>query len=78
MEATNVARGKITSIDRELERRISVEEATQALKEGFSQALNIELAEGKMMPFELKLAENLQKEKYSKDDWNFRGKTTFA
>ena len=78
MEATNVARGKITSIDRELQRRISVEEATQALNEGFSQALNIELAEGKMMPFELKLAENLQKEKYSKDDWNFRGKTTFA
>lgn len=78
MEATNVARGKITSIDRELERRISVEEATQALKEGFSQALNIKLAEGETTPFELKLAENLQKEKYSKDDWNFRGKTTFA
>lgn len=78
IEVINVASTRMTSVDKELERRISFEEATRALAEGFSQALNVKLTEGEMTPYELQLAGKLQKEKYSKDDWTFCGKTALG
>lgn len=75
IEVISVAKDKMTSINRELGREVAVEEATQALAKGFTRALHIELVESEMIPYELKLAEKLQKEKYVRDEWNC-GKTS--
>lgn len=75
IEVISVAKDKMTSINRELGREVAVEEATQALAKGFTRALHIELVESEMIPYELKLAEKLQKEKYVRDEWNY-GKTS--
>jgi len=76
MEVVNVARRKITSMIKELERDVSIEEVNQALTEGFQKALNIKLVDGKLTLLERELAEKLCKEKYATDDWNFYGKTS--
>jgi lipoyltransferase/lipoate-protein ligase len=75
VEVISVAKDKMTSINRELGREVAVEEATQALVRGFARALNMELVESEMIPYELELAEKLQKEKYARDEWNC-GKTS--
>lgn len=76
MEVVNVARRKITSMIKELERDVSIEEVNQALTEGFQKALNIKLADGELTLYERELVEKLCKEKYATDDWNFYGKTS--
>ena len=76
MEVVNVARGKITSISKELERDVSIEDVNQALTEGFQKALNIKLVDGELTLYERELAEKLCKEKYATDDWNFYGRTS--
>ncbi len=68
-----VAERKITSIRRELNSSISLMEAYKALVKGFKKALNIELVEGELTSYELKLAEKLRREKYEKDSWNIKG-----
>jgi lipoate-protein ligase A len=77
-EVINVARDKITSISRELGKRVSAEEATRALTEGFSQALDIKLVQDEMTQYEMDLAVKLQKEKYVTDEWNLSGRTSIA
>ncbi len=72
-EVVRKAEKKITSIERELGRPVSVQEAYEALKEGFSRALGVELVPGELTDFELELAERLKEAKYSSDEWNFRG-----
>ncbi len=76
MEVTNVAMSRMTSISKELGKQVSMEEIVQALEEGFSQALNIKLVEGRMRSYELELAYELRK-KYASGEWNF-GKTAFG
>jgi lipoate-protein ligase A len=78
MEIVGIAAGKMTSISMELGREVSVGEVTEALKEGISQALNVNLAEAKMTPYEQELSDKLEKEKYVRDEWNFLGKTALA
>jgi len=77
-DVINAARGKITSVDEELKRRISVDESARALAEGFSRALGIELAEGELTSREASLAAKLLNEKYSCDAWNLRGEALSA
>lgn len=70
-----VAKEKITSIKHELASNISLEEAHQALIEGFQKAFNMEFKqEENPTIYEQKLAETLRREKYSKDKWNLEGK----
>ncbi|MGQ9625143.1 MAG: lipoate--protein ligase family protein [Candidatus Bathycorpusculaceae bacterium] len=72
LEVACVAKDKITSIRRELGRRVSDEEVAKALVEGFQKTLNIEFLKGGLTPYEDKLAEKLCKGKYATDKWNFR------
>lgn len=75
MQVVDVAKNKITSLRMELERKVSVNEAYQALVKGFEKALKVPLLEGELTPYERELAERLCKEKYSTDDWNIHAKT---
>jgi len=70
-----VAREKLTSIGKELNRYMSVEEAYEALILGFQKALKIELEEKILTPQEQQLALKLRKEKFSTDNWNLNSKT---
>lgn len=73
IEVINVAKNKITSIKKELGKTVSVEEVNNALSEGFKKALNIQLLEGELTPYENEIAKKLYKEKYTTDEWNFKG-----
>jgi len=75
MDVLNIAKNKITSIKEELGKNISIEEANQALVEGFQNALGIKLEYGELTAYESALAEKLRKEKYSTENWNFQGKS---
>jgi len=72
MEIINVAKHKITSLKKELGKDVSVREAYQALIDGFQKALNIQLANSELTPYEHELAEKLYREKYTTDEWNLR------
>lgn len=73
IEVINVAKNKITSTKKELGKTVSVEEVNNALSEGFKKALNIQLLEGELTPYENEIAKKLYKEKYTTDEWNFKG-----
>ncbi|MFZ0965379.1 MAG: biotin/lipoate A/B protein ligase family protein [Candidatus Bathyarchaeia archaeon] len=73
IEVINVAKNKITSTKKELGKTVSVEEVNNALSEGFKKALNIQLLEGELTPYENEIASKLYKEKYTTDEWNFKG-----
>jgi lipoate-protein ligase A len=75
MEVVNVAKSKITSMNIELGKEVSIEKVTNALVEGFQKALDIRLAESELTSFEQGLAEKLRREKYATDGWNFHGES---
>jgi lipoate-protein ligase A len=77
-EVIDVAKDRITSVNGELGRTVSVKKVAAALEEGFSQALHVKLVEGEMEPYESDVAADLEKEKYVTDKWNFGGKTHLA
>lgn len=72
-----VARGissiyeRVTTASRELGRRVTREEAVEALRRGFERALGVELVPGSLTEEELELARELV-EKYRSREWNFR------
>jgi lipoyltransferase/lipoate-protein ligase len=74
IEVISVAKRKHTSIKDETQKNITIDHAEKALTEGFQKALNIKLISGELTAYEHKLAEQLCKEKYSTDEWNFEGK----
>ena len=76
MHVTAVAKRKITSIHETVGHAVSPETASNALIQGFQNAFSIQLATGKLKltPYEHELAEQLYKEKYATDEWNFNGK----
>jgi len=73
-----VARERITSIKKELNHDVSVEEAYEALIQGFQKALKIELVEEALTPQEQQHALKLRKEKYSTDSWNLKGRLKYV
>jgi len=83
-QIVNVAKGKITSIKDELAHTVTPETAINAVAHGFAVALNIQVVEdvqrlqGELTREERELAEKLCREKYSKKEWNFEGKTSLA
>jgi lipoate-protein ligase A len=74
-EVVNVASHKITSIKKETGKDVTIRDVDEALIHGFQKALNMKLVNGELMPYEKELAENLYKEKYSTNEWNFHGKS---
>ena len=70
----DVSKKKLTSAKQELESRISMEEAYQALVRGFKRALKIRIVEEELTSYERKLAERLRGDKFSTDNWNFKGR----
>lgn len=68
-----IATEKITSVEKELNRDVSVHEAFEALVNGFQKGLEMELIEGPLTEDEEQLASKLQEEKYSQDSWNLKG-----
>lgn len=52
-------------------KRKSVAEVVRAFYQGFMKGMNISLVKGELTPEEKELAQQLQKEKYESDDWNF-------
>ena len=61
-------RERVTTVSEALGRRVSREEAIEALKYGFSRALNAELYEDSLRPEEIELAKNLIW-KYKSREW---------
>jgi len=74
VDVLEVSKKKLTSAQQELELRMSMEEAYQALVGGFEKALKIQLVEEELTSYEWKLAEKLRKTKFATEDWNFNGK----
>jgi lipoate-protein ligase A len=78
MEIVNVAERKITSVDKELGTKITVEQAYTALVKGFREALEMELSEGALTKEELETAEKLHQEKFANQDWTLLGTAVTA
>jgi lipoyltransferase/lipoate-protein ligase len=77
-EVVNVAKHKITSIKKEIEKDVTIKELNQAVIQGFQRTLDMKLVNGEITPYEQELAEKLCKGKYSTSDWNFQGKSSAA
>jgi lipoate-protein ligase A len=74
MDVLEVSKKKLTSVQQELELRVSMEEAYQALVRGFEKALKIQLVEEELTRYEWKLARKIRRDKFSTENWNFDGK----
>ena len=77
MEIVNIARHRISSLNNELDRTVSVQEIHQALIKGFGKALNVRLLEGELTTSEHKLAGKLCEGRYTTDIWNIYGKDIY-
>jgi len=73
-EVVCVAQERLTSLGKELNRNVSLSEASSALIQGFKKALKVEFEECGLTSYEQQLASRLRDEKFSTDDWNMRGK----
>lgn len=63
---------RVTSIENELGKEVSLQNCAIAMKKGFEKAFNAKLVEEKLTAEELKLAEKIKKEQFSKKEWNFK------
>ncbi|MHA1958980.1 MAG: lipoate--protein ligase family protein [Candidatus Thorarchaeota archaeon] len=61
---------RVTSIREVLGRKVGVEELESALRDGFGEALRVELVPGHLSESEIELARGLIGEKYGRDEWN--------
>ena len=61
---------RVTTINRELNRKIGFEEIAETLERGFQKALRSRLYEGELTGEEKALAEELYTKKYTKKEWN--------
>lgn len=62
----------ITSIERELDRKISIDLAKEALMKAFTETFRASLTPGNVTEEELQMASRLVKEKYGNDEWNLK------
>ncbi len=74
LQAADIGKRKITSIQTELGHKISSNTVANALAQGFKAILKIQLQNGELSAAEKEAAEELYKEKYSKEEWNLGGK----
>ena len=73
-DVLRVARKRLTSIEQELGSTVSMENAYEALVEGFQKALKIQLTEGELTSYERQLSKKLRREKFATDEWNLKAK----
>ena len=78
LEVVSVAKQKLTSVERETQRNVTIDDAVRALIQGFQRALSIKPVPGELTAYERGLAERLCKEKYSTSEWNFEGKNRMS
>ena len=84
MQIVNVAKGRITSVKKELGHVVTPETAANAVAHGFTVALNMQVVEnvqsveGELTSEERELSEKLYKEKYATKEWNFEGKSVLS
>lgn len=71
-ELIKKVKGRMTSINEELGKKVDYKKTAEAMKNGFEGALGIEFEESELSEDEKKLAEKLYREKYSKEEWNFK------
>jgi len=79
-ESTNLvdlARKRITSLEDELGRSVSISQIQQAFYEGFAKALNVRFVKADLTEYELELARRLEADKFCRDEWNREGKSRF-
>jgi lipoate-protein ligase A len=67
-----VAKRKITSIEQERGKNISISEAHRALVKGFRKGLGVQFKEDTLTSYEQELAKKLRAEKYTAESWNFK------
>ena len=65
------AEERVTTIRRELGRKVTFKEASEALKKSFPKVFDIKLVEGRLNGEERELASKLRKEKYCNTEWIF-------
>lgn len=65
------AEERVTALRRELGRDVEFEEVAEALKQGFEEALGVDLVEGELNSGEKELATKLRESKYSTEGWVF-------
>lgn len=63
-------RGRVTALNRELDRAIDYRELSGAMMSGLAEVLGMEFIEDELTEDELRRAERLDREKYSRDEWN--------
>ena len=63
---------RVISVKNILEREISFEEISQAMKVGFEEEFNVELIQGELTKEEIELARKFEKEYFGAKDWNHR------
>ncbi|WP_431029840.1 lipoate--protein ligase family protein [Lysinibacillus sp. LZ02] len=63
---------KAVAINGLVDKPFTVEQCIVAFKQGFQDALEIELIPYELTPEQLAYVEQLEKEKYANDEWNFR------
>jgi len=63
---------RVTSVEKEFGKELSFEDCALAMKLGFQKAFNANLLNGELSQEELKLAEQIKKEQFSKKEWNFK------
>jgi len=71
-DVLRVARKRLTSIEQELELKVSNKEAFETLAKGFQKALKTRFIEEELADYEIGLAEKLCGKKYATDDWNLK------
>ena len=63
---------KAVAMNRLVNRPFTIEQCVEAFKSGFQQSLEIELIPYELTGEQLAYIEQLEKEKYANDDWNFK------
>ena len=71
-DVLRVAQKRLTSIEQELESSVSTEQTYEALVEGFQRTLKAEFMEQNLTDYEMNLANELCRDEYATDGWNFK------
>jgi lipoate-protein ligase A len=64
--------GRALTLETALGKKISFNQATEVMAQGFSQALNLVLESGELTPQERADVERIRTEKYANDEWTYK------
>ena len=63
---------RVTSVEQQLGREVSFDQALSAMKKGFEKSFGVGLKESKPAKEEAELAKQIVEERFANDKWNFR------